>query len=267
MERRKQSVKRDLWGWEHTIIGKLSTFVKPGMINDQFSFISFFCNFITPILLPRSKANYSKVLVFGECDSSGGRNYLHTVTSGTKNPGVNHPYGITFDHHGNIYVSFQHTNTVLRFKKDTFEPFPSPPYLPSSSSPDEPYPGTFYQYPSQLEGIRDVVFVNKYLWIANEDQKGISIVNLDGEEVHRIHMRDHAKPIGFHYDENVGLVFVSSRSSYGAVYGINPISREVSFCLLPLSPLTPLPSLLSLLVGGEGVLHEGYEALHRRGVL
>jgi DNA-binding beta-propeller fold protein YncE len=188
------------------------------------------------------------VLVFGECDSSGGRNYLHTVTSETKNPGVNHPYGITFDYHGNIYVSFQHTNTVLRFKKDTFEPFPAPAYLPSStsssSSSDDPYPGTFYQYPSHLEGIRDVVFVDKHLWIANEDQKGISIVDLDGKEVHRIHMRDHAKPIGFHYDDNAGLVFVSSRSSYGAVYGINPISREVCpFIGTFLQYLTPLPPL------------------------
>jgi DNA-binding beta-propeller fold protein YncE len=203
--------------------------------------ISFSLNLLLIHPLSRSKANLSKVLVFGGCDQYGGRAYIKTVTTGTKNPGVNHPYGITFDKVGNIYVSFQHTNTVLRFKKDSFEPLPYPDHFKTlvskKSYTDTPYPGTFYQYPSGFEGIRDIVFVEGHLWIANEDLKGISIVDSTGTEIHRIHMRDHAKPIGFHYDEEVGLVFVSSRSSYGAVYGINPITREVSLTILSISHL------------------------------
>jgi DNA-binding beta-propeller fold protein YncE len=205
---------------------------------------------VSLILSLRSKANLSKVLVFGGCDQYGGRTFIKTVTTGTKNPGVNHPYGITFDQMGNIYVSFQHTNTVLRFKKDTFEPMSYldhfMKYLSKKSHEDmTPYPGTFYQYPLGMEGIRDIAFVEGYLWIANEDLKGISVVDSTGTEIHRIHMRDHAKPIGLYYDEEVGLVFVTSRSSYGAVYGINPISREVRTISFSVSLSVSLSNSLS----------------------
>lgn len=152
------------------------------------------------------------------------------VTSGIKNPGVNHPYGITFDSKKNIYVSFQHTNTVLRFHHDSFEPLPFSDHIQqlySTNMITEPYPGTFYQYPSNLQGIRDITFVNGNLWIANEDIKSISIIDSTGYEIHRIKMRDHAKPIGMYYDPQYNLVFVSTRSSYGAVYGINPLTRDV----------------------------------------
>lgn len=180
-------------------------------------------------------------MVFGGCDRSGGREYIKTVTSGAKNPGVNHPYGITFDRFGNIYVSFQHTNSVLRFHKDTFEPMPFPEYmwkvLNHSKTDITPYPGTFFEYiyppnTNKTEGIRDITFIQENLWIANEDLKGISIVNPNGQEIHRIYMRDHAKPIGLYYDPTVNLVFVSTRSSYGAVYGINPNTREVFIIII-----------------------------------
>jgi hypothetical protein len=115
---------------------------------------------------------------------------------------------LAFDSSGAMYVSCQHTNTVMRFEKDTFLTSPLP-----SSLADVPliedtntvpsihtalYPGTFFQYEvfpesshrqkkydleERKEGVRDVVFVEENLWIASEDIRGVSVVAPSGEEV------------------------------------------------------------------------------------
>ena len=128
---------------------------------------------------------------------------------------------LAFDDLGNLYVSCQHTNTVLRFEKDTFEPLPLPPKLQHIPIIDEKtagpdvvpslstalFRGTFYQYEiypklekkhhnhqypmykndemASKEGVRGIAFVEENLWIACEDTRGVSVVNPDGMEVRR----------------------------------------------------------------------------------
>lgn len=76
----------------------------------------------------------SAVLVFSSCSHflSHGMRVIQSVAISGKNDdfsGAHHPYAISFDLEGNMYVSFQHTNSLLRYKADTFEPMPFPPYL------------------------------------------------------------------------------------------------------------------------------------------
>jgi hypothetical protein len=54
------------------------------------------------------------------------------------NNGALHPYSITFDSNGNIYVSFQNSNSILRFLKDEFSPLPFPKSL-TDSTDNSPY--------------------------------------------------------------------------------------------------------------------------------
>jgi hypothetical protein len=125
---------------------------------------------------------------------------------------------IAFDPSGNLYVSCQHTNTVLRYDKDTFAPLPLPQTLQHVPIIDEEkaksdvvpsvhtalFEGTFFQYEvfpkkkkkhkrkkkkkkkwdeEPKEGVRDLGFVGEDLWIACEDIKGVSVVNPEGVEV------------------------------------------------------------------------------------
>lgn len=210
----------------------------------------------------------SSVKIFGECNGMGKRKYLTTGPSIKSSMGLNHPYGMAFDSVGNLYVSCQHTNTVLRFEKDTFKPIPLPPRLKHIPLIDEKvahtdvipslntalFEGTFFQYevlPEQRmqhkhhnkkskqagsenlmttkEGVRGLTFVEEDLWVACEDTKGVSVVNPDGVETHRIKMGKGLRPVGVLYDKNhTGLVYVSTRGkSVGPVLAIDPLTRQV----------------------------------------
>ena len=71
----------------------------------------------------------SFVDIYSNCNFDGKREYMKTVVSTDMNGGADHAYGICFDQDGNVYVSFQHTDCVLRFYKNTFEPMPIAPAL------------------------------------------------------------------------------------------------------------------------------------------
>jgi nitrogen fixation protein len=180
--------------------------------------------------------NKSKVMVYGDCDSTGRRPFLRVVASESTNAGVNHPYGLTIDDVGNLYASFQHTDVVLRFKSDSFHPLALPEAIASriqngKLTEEEVYPGTFFAYSfstySKKQGIRDIEWVQGYLWVANEDIKGVSIVDSNGYEVEVLQMPNKAKPIGVHYNKDYNLVFISTKAEYGAVYALHPITRKV----------------------------------------
>lgn len=55
--------------------------------------------------------------------------------------GADHTYGVTFDDDGNLYVSFQHTNSVLRYEHDSFRPMEINRELESNRNFDEYFPG------------------------------------------------------------------------------------------------------------------------------
>ena len=176
-------------------------------------------------------------MVYGECDSRGRRPFLTEVASESSNAGVNHPYGLTFDPHGNIYASFQHTDIVLRFTKDTFKPMPYPVALQklvneSRIGPMRLYPGAFFGYHykgSRIKtGIRDIEWVHNTLWVANEDISAVSVVDSDGYEIEQLAMPNQAKPIGIHYNKDYNLVFISTKAPTGAVYGVNPLTKKVN---------------------------------------
>jgi hypothetical protein len=76
----------------------------------------------------------SQILVFGKCSSwSGLRQMTGRVVSADVNSAAMHPYGLTIDDENNIYASFQDTDVVLRFAKDSFEPLPLPPMLAATN--------------------------------------------------------------------------------------------------------------------------------------
>jgi hypothetical protein len=193
-------------------------------------------------------ANKSNILLFSNCDKFGYRTFKRVVTSHSLNKGALHPFSIDFDINGNIYGSFQDTDIVLRFEKDTFIPMPSPSHVIKQSVVNM-YPGLFYQFSNKKQGIRGIRFVMNNLWIANEDLNSIVIVNMEGIEIHRIFVTPQS-PITLHYDatiqlhddvinsyynnatsssiySNKGMVFVSTKGDIGLVYGIDPVTYAI----------------------------------------
>jgi hypothetical protein len=175
----------------------------------------------------------SYLLLYGACDANGQREYIETIISTDLNPGADHTYGVDFDNDGNIYASFQHTDNVLRFKKDTLEPMELPMGLQMQQKEMRYYPGTFYQFgkvgvhPITEQGIRSIAVVGQDLWIANEDINGIAIVPLQTGLVTNIVVI--RSPIGLFYDKASNLVFVGSKQKHwsGAVYAIDPLYLKV----------------------------------------
>jgi hypothetical protein len=149
-----------------------------------------------------SKESY--LLVYSSCDASGHRHYLDRVVSTHINRGADHTYGITFDGDGNVYASFQHTDCVLRFAKDTFTPMHLPLSIQSSKHHKDYFPGTFVQFglPGvhhvEEQGVRGLARVNNTLYVANEDLGGVMVVDINSGTAYNIIVVHN--PIALHYD-------------------------------------------------------------------
>lgn len=175
----------------------------------------------------------SFVFAYGACDANGQRSYLGTPLSSQVTRGIDHTYGLTFDSDQNLYVTNQHTDNVMRFAHDTFEPMPLPSILEEKHSRKKYFPGTFFQFgaagPHSIDeqGIRGILPYKDTMWIANKDLNGIAIVSVESGVLHDI-VVVHC-PIDLAYDERSGLIFVGSKSKHwgGAVYGISPDSLRV----------------------------------------
>ena len=95
------------------------------------------------------------------------------------------------------------------------------------------YDGTFVQFglPRQHgieeQGIRAIVYVKSIIWIAHEDLSGVAIADIESGLVTEVISLDTA--VGLHYDEEVGMVFVSCKSAVrgGIVYALDPESFKV----------------------------------------
>lgn len=171
----------------------------------------------------------SQILVYGTCNFAGIRPFIATLVTTYSNPGAVHAYGIGFDSLGNIYASFQHTDVVLRFYKDSFRTMPLPSAYNYKSA--SYYDGTFYQFgkpgehKEELQGVRGFTNVHDdQIWIANEDVDAIIVVDYDANFITSVSIDT---PVGVHYDSNHDLVFISSKSKFGAVFAINPNSYKV----------------------------------------
>lgn len=159
---------------------------------------------------------------------NGLRPYVASIMSNAPNSpfrtGAVHAYGLTFDPQGNLYVSYEKTNVVLRASAGTWLPMPPPlyPYLrvrndpvldfrlqeevvgrgyrnssplqqPSPPQRASLAPGTFLQFDSpglrlneSDTGVRALAWAGSYLWVANEDDRAVFIVDSDGRLIHTI---------------------------------------------------------------------------------
>lgn len=96
----------------------------------------------------------SAVLILSNCDANNNRQLIGTFASMSNDSGISHPYGLSQDTLGNIYVSNQDTNSVLRFygpdSSQRGQPFPAP------SASGSNYPSLFVQFITSSNGVRGV---------------------------------------------------------------------------------------------------------------
>jgi hypothetical protein len=168
--------------------------------------------------------------------------------------GARHAYGVAVDANGDLFASFQHTDVVLHFRKNSFSPISSP-YFPSSSSPSSSqntsninhysnmnnyFNGTFVQFGSatthspEEQGIRSILWVKKQsdnsseLWVANEDLDKVFIYDQTGKIIRSLVVKN---PIGLYSNDDISVVYVSSkdskRSKGAAVYSVKKSSLKI----------------------------------------
>lgn len=87
----------------------------------------------------------SSVLVFRDCSYWNGMREYATrgMSEAPLSPfsaGARHAYGLAFDAEGNLYVSYQHTNVVLRGARDTLQPMALPSLAHFATLPSPPPP-------------------------------------------------------------------------------------------------------------------------------
>ena len=150
----------------------------------------------------------SILMIYSDCSMDGTREYLTDVISTSMNPGVNGINGISFDRDGDVYVSSQLTDNILRFYKDSFLPMPYPPSLEKKK---HTYPGTFLQYgPRTLTeaGIQSIAIALDYIWIADTHLDGVSIVDArSGSLIRFLTMKT---PVALHFNTEHHVVFIST---------------------------------------------------------
>ena len=183
----------------------------------------------------------SQVLLYKPCADLTSWCFVDSIIRKENNDGVDHTYGICFDDNGNLYASFQHTDTVLRFQRDTFESMDiNPSYYSLNRNVFSYFDGTFVQFGEPMEhskknrGVRSILFVNGNLWIANEDLDGVVIVSVDSGKI--ITIIPVSSPVGLHYradfggqSNSGGIVFVGCRTTEfgGVVYSIDSYTFEM----------------------------------------
>jgi DNA-binding beta-propeller fold protein YncE len=123
--------------------------------------------------------NYSQVLRF-----DGGLNHrkrhafrdVFVRYDAILNPGLNHPFNIAFDSRGDLYVTSQNTNLVLRYRgpnsRDGVPAAPMPlPFglLGKGNFPPGTYCASAKHVPQGLQTVREAVFANGLLYVADRD--------------------------------------------------------------------------------------------------
>ena len=172
----------------------------------------------------------SRLLIFGKCiegkENYGKRHFVEIVVDSKHNKGVDHTYGVCLDKDGNVYISNQHTDSVLRFKVGCFNPMALPRSLQLDGRLDY-FDGTFVQFGLPREhgqaeqGVRAIAHVHGKIWIAHEGISGVAVTDVDSGLVTDIIPLD--TPVGLFHDEAEGIVYVScrSRNRGGIVYALD----------------------------------------------
>lgn len=175
----------------------------------------------------------SQVLLYRVCPDLVSWCFIDSIVRKETNPGVDHTYGLCFDDDGNLYASFQHTDTVLRFDRDTFASMDINPSYSWSGDVFSYFDGTFVQFgePSEhskaARGVRSIIFVRGNLWISNEDLEGVVVVSTTTGKI--VTIIPISSPVGLHYREDYDTVFVGCRSTEfgGVVYSIDSRTFEL----------------------------------------
>jgi len=203
-----------------------------------------------------AKSETSQVLVFGDCSYwTGMRSFRTSVFTldGPYGEGAKHAYGIAFDFDGNIYTSFQHTDTVLRATRDTFNVLPEIEKRRLSNvrvvanntvwagSNTGPYLGTFFQFGDpfvrnpQDQGVRGIAWAasskGPNLWINNELDNAVYVVDSQAD---RVALIDVKFPVGIYHNPKAEseaerqVVYIGSRGKKaGCVYAYDKDTFEV----------------------------------------
>ena len=79
------------------------------------------------VLYVADASSTSGLIMFGECfDSTSLRPFISRVVTSLMNPGASRTYGIAVDRNGDVYASFQKTDSILRFSAgNNFQPIPN----------------------------------------------------------------------------------------------------------------------------------------------
>ena len=185
-----------------------------------------------------SKHN-SRLLIFGKCideaedyERKNKRHFIEIIADRGSNPGLDHSYGVCHDSHGNVYVSNQHTESVLRFAVNTWEPMPLPAAIQLGDRLDY-FQGTFVQFgmPNKHakgnRGVRALAHVGNRIWIAHESMSGVVIADVDSGQIMDFIQVD--TPIGLYHlkEENTTFVSCKSKERGGIVYAINVNSFKI----------------------------------------
>jgi hypothetical protein len=204
----------------------------------------------------------SEIIVVGPCSRMFKmRPYITATNAGSF--GSFHAYSVAVDKNDNVYASFQHTDNVVRFAKDTLLPMPFPLTILQSKTentnnyinhfgrkflPSTPN-GTFVQFGNPglhnitAQGIRSIAWIPtnfsadangneivtaEHLWVANEEYNRVFIVDSEAREVGWIAVHS---PVGMFYDRSRHLVFIGSKSKKnaggGAVYAIDANTQVI----------------------------------------
>lgn len=207
----------------------------------------------------------SFVFVYSDCDHNGQRSYIETALSSEKHEGMDHTYGICFDEDRNLYVSNQHTDNVMRFTRDSFQPMALPQALLIDGHHwRDYYEGTFVQFGrvgvhgGRERGVRSILRYKDTIWIANEDLDGVAVASISTGIIYEIIVVHN--PIGLFHDHESGLIFVSSKQKHwkGAVYAISPDTLRVvsTFTTIRMTHPTGITVYQDLLYVAEQVLGE-----------
>lgn len=221
------------------------------------------------LYVANAKAGRDEILVYsGTCNRFGQRHLLDRavtrhvdgdfIDNKHSSLAMEHPYGLTFDDDGNLYVSTQHTDLVLRYLPDSFLPLSSPD-LPPHTKPPTPqiisshispgktsvvtnvakqiHNGSFVDFSNlpgssgkhRPEGVRGIAYVHGNIWVAHEDINGILVVDtVNGTVIYVIAVE---KPISLLLDSIRGVVFVGVKGSHSrtqTVYAVDAKSMLIT---------------------------------------
>jgi hypothetical protein len=122
---------------------------------------------------------FSEVLKFkGSLNKEGEHDFMEVFVKrhADRNPGIDHPFNVTFDSEGDLYVSSQNTNLVARYHgpaSKTGRPGTPMPFPRGLSFETDPPPGTFVpsaKFASNgLQEVREVIFTpnDDFLYVAD----------------------------------------------------------------------------------------------------